>query len=375
MNRLLRFLCPTLVALALTGAVAVMHAPNAGPARADSYPEYTVDATTAAGGVYARFGPHTDDTNRTAGYGVYPGDLVELFCGVIDGSPVGQYSNQTWHFIADLSRPSEGTFWLNDHYVDSPNSAGQLTPGETTCSNESSNPLAPTTPYAAVYYSPYELNDFYPSNAQYTTPLGRSAWSSGAACDAAKAYAATPFTVGGVMPVTQLAGWSLGRVGPLYFLHEATLSDELRISNILLIDPGNYSDLAGNFFNQSCDATLGGGVLLADWLETNPSATLVVLSGDTTTDSNNPINGYANAGIQNVYFNDIRAADSQYGGGIRNRVLVCNYTMPGVDVSNAQSMKQSHEQMVLSANKYIGQPPLMSCPQLDGMTFTGSWHP
>lgn len=104
--------------------------------------EYTVDPTNAAGGVYARYGPHTDDTNRVDGYGVYPNEVVELLCGVTDGDPVGQYNNTTWHFVTDLSNTGEGNFWVNDHYLDTPNAASQLTPGESLCPNESSDPVA-----------------------------------------------------------------------------------------------------------------------------------------------------------------------------------------------------------------------------------------
>src|SRR6266571_1630609 len=129
-------LATLLLGVATLGSVQVAHL-----AHADTNLVFKVDATTAAGGVYARFGPHTSNTTRTNGYGVNPNQFVKLLCGVTDGEPVGPYQNKSWHFVSDLSNSDEGNFWLNDHYIDSPNVANQLVPGESTCPNESSNPM------------------------------------------------------------------------------------------------------------------------------------------------------------------------------------------------------------------------------------------
>src|SRR5690242_15220134 len=103
---------------------------------ADSNLLYTVDASTAAGGVYARYGPHINATNRINGYGIYPSQTVMLLCGITDGDPVGLYQNKIWHFIEDLSNPAEGNFWVADHYLDTPYTAGQLVvAGEAQCPN------------------------------------------------------------------------------------------------------------------------------------------------------------------------------------------------------------------------------------------------
>jgi hypothetical protein len=50
---------------------------NAVPAAADTQ-EYTI-TDDAAGGIYSRNSPHTDDTPRIVGKGVYPGDKVRLY--------------------------------------------------------------------------------------------------------------------------------------------------------------------------------------------------------------------------------------------------------------------------------------------------------
>ncbi len=181
-HRVLHIVRTTLLIVLLGAAFTIVRTPNAPTAHADGYPEYTVDAA-----VYARFTPNTDDTSRTPGYGVYPGDTVALLCGATDGTPVGPYINQTWHFVTDLNNPGEGNFWLNDHYVDSPNIAGQLAPGEAVCPNEGADPLAtppievgqwpwqisPTSVHHYVDHVTWNTNTLYgPTLEVYMTPLG-----------------------------------------------------------------------------------------------------------------------------------------------------------------------------------------------------------
>jgi uncharacterized protein DUF2599 len=176
-----------LTVLIVGGALVAHEVSTTQTAHAAGYPEYTVDNTTAAGGVYARFTPHTDDTSQTPEYGVYPGDTMELLCGVTDGSPVGPYSNQAWHFVRDLDNPGEGPFWLNDHYIDSPNTVGQLAPGESVCPNENPDPLAlapvevgqwpwqipPTSVHHYVDHVEWLTNTLYgPTLAVHMTPFG-----------------------------------------------------------------------------------------------------------------------------------------------------------------------------------------------------------
>ena len=127
-----------LAALAIMGGSLAMFL-ESGAAYADDGPQYTV-TDTAVGGVYSRNTPNTEDTSRTAGVGIYPGDNLTLRCGVTDGSPVGPYNNHTWYYVHDNSR-SEPDFWANDHYLDTPNAAGQLAPGVGVCENEGANPI------------------------------------------------------------------------------------------------------------------------------------------------------------------------------------------------------------------------------------------
>ena len=112
---------------------------EAGPAAADSGQEYTI-TDDASGGVYARNSPHMEDTERISGKGIYPGDIVHLICGIPDGEPMGEKPhNTTWHKIVNESRPSQGEFWENDHFFNTPNKPGELAPNEPNCNNESRN--------------------------------------------------------------------------------------------------------------------------------------------------------------------------------------------------------------------------------------------
>lgn len=130
-----------LTVLVLGGALLAHDVSSAPPAHAAAALEYTVDVSAAVGGVFARSGPHADDTTRTVGYGAYPGETVQLLCGVTDGDPTGQFNNTRWHFVIDLNNRGEGPFWIADHYLDTPNPPDQLPAGEPLCPNESSDPL------------------------------------------------------------------------------------------------------------------------------------------------------------------------------------------------------------------------------------------
>jgi len=129
-----------LAALAVTGGGGLAAFLDTHTAEAASGPQYTV-AGTAAGGVYSRNTPHTADTPRIPGQGVYPGDNLTLECGVTDGDPLGPYNNHTWYYAHDNSR-NEPDFWVNDHNMNTPTVANQMAPGVVSCPNESSNPMA-----------------------------------------------------------------------------------------------------------------------------------------------------------------------------------------------------------------------------------------
>jgi hypothetical protein len=123
--------------IASFGAVAMAAAVvNATPslAAADAGLQYqVVDADNAHdGGVYYRNSPAWGDSNRMTGVGGHYGETVALVCGAW-GDEVGPYQNRRWHLVDNLSRPAAGRGWLPDRYLNTPNVANQLTPGEPEC--------------------------------------------------------------------------------------------------------------------------------------------------------------------------------------------------------------------------------------------------
>lgn len=135
-----------------------------------------------------------------------------------------------------------------------------------------------------------------------------------------------------------------------------------------MIDPGSYGELSTGCDNELVDGKRPG-VILAEWLKANPSARLVILAGDLTADVSRPRDGHAHAGIQNVYFNDMRRL-----GVDRSRVLVCNYSVPGTNVNSNSSLNRSHNIMYDKSRPFIQSAPT-SCPSLSGINYQGSWHP
>jgi hypothetical protein len=329
-----------LAVLAIVVAFGTMGVATSRMAHADSSLIYMVDPIAAAGGVFARFGPHISATNRTDGYGIYPYDRVVLLCGVTDGDPVPPYSNTTWHFITDLSNPGEGNFWVSDHYLDTPNQPSQLTPEESQCANESSNPLynpedvQPNSP-SAVFFEPTQgmpdvnINGLTDNSLVLKVPY--SQWGAGS-CSDANIVAQVPSIA------NTLAGWSNGRLGPVYFLKAATQEQIGQIHTIILFDPGATSDFAkitnpikleyerlrygGN--GQTCDWQYDPNTLLANWLGSNPANKLIVITGQDSemkTDPNNPNSPSNYYGLWQYYFAGISKQNQTLG----QQAQVCDY--------------------------------------------------
>src|SRR5438477_4980842 len=85
-------------------------------------PVFTVMNTseTLPDGVYFRNSPHTADTNRVYGLGVFRNEQVQYRCYAF-GDAVGAFNNRLWYFVKNVSRPinydgevNQG--YLNAHY-------------------------------------------------------------------------------------------------------------------------------------------------------------------------------------------------------------------------------------------------------------------
>lgn len=86
--------------IALSGFVVAV----AASARAGSGLTFTVMNTseTAPDGVYFRNSPHTADTSRITGLGVYMNERVQLQCYAL-GDAVGRYNDRLWYYVLDVS--------------------------------------------------------------------------------------------------------------------------------------------------------------------------------------------------------------------------------------------------------------------------------
>ncbi|HET7417167.1 MAG TPA: hypothetical protein VFJ61_06055 [Solirubrobacterales bacterium] len=206
---------------------------------------------------------------------------------------------------------------------------------------------------AAVYFNPYSRDD--PTGAHLvddgaTLDLEWNSWRGG--CSAPRRAYAAALEAAKSRPVTTVSGWSGGRLGILSFLANATLDQLRQVGYVLLIDPEKFANMA-------CDREAGGGDPYVRWLHVNPSAHLVVISGEVTQESSG-----RSRGIQESYFNDLRRAPYP---GLRSRVLVCNYPI-------------NHQQAFWSAKYWIQhQIDTQHCPTLlvDGhrQAATFGWHP
>lgn len=339
-------------------------------------------------GIYFRNRPDWNNTSRVNGWGVFAGDLVQLECWDT-GTNVPRRdggSNTVWYMANNVTRPTApgprpNSGWINAHFVNDGTGPNQVAPGVPHCDANgrapapggSSPPVIPAPPNVTAYFSPFGPDARVPQGSPNTANVFDSAWKNGRfsrSCDGTKAYNAAKTAANG-RAITKLVGWSIGRVGPWYYLSKATEPERRAIANILSIDPGTYGELSGG-----CDRSVGAGQLIS-YLAQDPSHTFTVLAGDLTADTaNRGPTGYAHRSIQEIYFNPLRDHDQANRTNLRGQVLVCNYTMPGVNPRNRQSLNLSHNTIFQGVDHLIGGPPITSCPtRVAGMTYQGSWRP
>jgi hypothetical protein len=287
----------------LTVALVLLGIPSS-PARAHS----------VSGGVWA--------VRRTMANGTpvasitYPNGNIRILCQFQGPSvTVAGFGTST---IYDFIESPRG--WVSDLAIKE-TSYGQLTPCIARCQNGGSNPLGPSStpppppaPGGVVYYS--GLGDAGVTEAKplADVTLKETEWSDGGnECSPNKAGSFADAVNG--KAVTNLAGWSLGRLGPIYFI-KAFPDRAKQISYIVLFDPGPYSVMRG-----SCDSQIGASSVIRAWPQSNPSAQLLIIAGEKTADPMNPswAGGPIHRGIQDFYFPQIR------GTAEAQRVTVCNF--------------------------------------------------
>jgi len=101
-------------------------------------PVFTVMNTSESppDGVWFRNSPHTADTSRITGLGVYRNERVRLRCYAW-GDPVGAYANRLWYLVDNLSRTTvsgrANSGYLNAHYINDGKQSNVIDAGVPAC--------------------------------------------------------------------------------------------------------------------------------------------------------------------------------------------------------------------------------------------------
>jgi hypothetical protein len=304
----------------------------------------------AEGGIYYRNSPHVNDTPQSPGVGVYNGDQVELICGAT-GDPVGPYSDTAWSKVKNLTRPGIGEGWVNEHYVNDGASSGAWPPGESICLAAPGLPANPgqgggSSGPNSVFYSPNATPNGVASIRELADlNLPAPQWAVGGCSPAA----AASIPAG----VSTLAGWSVGRLGPVYFLAAATSAQKAAVHRIVLFDPGATADFTG-----SCDPRIDINGLLARWLSANPANHLLVLTGYVSEMHSAGQHGRSTyAGLWKYYFAGI------WNQPFASRAQVCDY----------ESLE--HDRVLIDFASVVNHPPLGCPPAPNVENYLTAWNP
>lgn len=157
--------------------------------------------------------------------------------------------------------------------------------------------------------------------------------------------------------VRTLAGWSVGRLGPLYYLSAAgTEARRAQVQTIILFDPGSQENMEEE---DGCDTQLHPSInsLLADWLRSSDRHQLLVLAGRDTEEHTYYLWGRSRfSGLWKYYFAEIWNQD------FAGRALVCDYNGMG------------HEDVLRTFYGVVKHPP-DGCPVATGKPLPTAWHP
>lgn len=372
-----RFLRKALIAtstlvLTVTGLLAI---PGTATAAEPVYPvmntsEYPPD------GIYFRSEPDWNKPIRVTGVGVYAGESIRLKCwtaGTNVPRPDGG-ANYIWYLAENVSSGRTTVLgyganvgYINAHFVNDGTGPNEVAPGVVQCGLPQPPPTTPTTPTPVTqtaYFSPFGPNDWTPGKGGTVQNVPIGDWAPGS-CDTSKALSRVPATA------FNLAGWSKGRLGPVYALARADVAREQRLNTILMIDPGSLKELSGGCDNAAVAVGYSStkqrpGAILARWLKDNTTAHLVIYAADATADKASAVGNNAHRGIQEIYFNDLRRA-----GADLSRVLVCNYWQQ----SGTWSGNTNHEAVYRASQNFLPNPSPSSCPTLSGFNLGAQWHP
>jgi hypothetical protein len=134
---------------------------------------------------------------------------------------------------------------------------------------------------------------------------------------------------------TRLVGYSLGRLGPAYYLQQMEQRHtSSAVRSVILLDPGAASEF-------TCDNRSGAGYTYATWLRQNPANRLLIINGAATAADNY-------GGLRDTYLSKLTA--QTVGANVGDRVLVCD--VPSI----------KHSQMDEAWKHLIPAATQTSCP-------------
>ncbi len=163
-----------------------------------------------------------------------------------------------------------------------------------------------------------------------------------------------------------LSGWSVGRLGPVYYLAAAGEARVSQVHTIILFDPGSTSDFAKpSLFRRllgrkTCDWRYDINSLLARWLGTKDAQgnyvnRLLIMAGN---DSEEKVDGKPTyAGLWKYYLAGI------WGKEFAARAEVCDYD------------GMSHPDVLRTFSHIVETPPAVgSCPTTTSGHKVTYWH-
>jgi hypothetical protein len=317
--QVLRRLAATRRRTALLVTAALMVSGTAGitalatQASAATGPVFTVMNTseTLPDGVWFRRSPHTADTDRVTGHGVYKNERVQLECYAW-GDAVGPYNDRLWYFVLNVTRPTNDGVtnqgYLNAHYINDGKSANQIDARVSPCGpTPRPTPTITITPPKSVFFSGSRDPRGGSGHQVATQDIGLN--------ELAQPHCSPAVVAKVSNGVSTLAGWSRGRVGVVFVL--ANLVKASTVHRIVLIDPGNTAAIIG-----SCDHNYNVNALLANWLS-HPGNQLLILTGRFTEEkpyAHGWLGSSTYKGLRKYYLADIK-------GRTANRALICDYNL------------------------------------------------
>lgn len=180
-------LAAVLLAISMVATVTTAAITTTTRASAASGPIFTVMNTseTLPDGVWFRNSPHTADTDRVTGHGVYMNEQVRLRCYAW-GDAVGPYNNQLWYFVLNVTRPTNASAanqgYLNAHYINDGKLANQIDSGLPQCGAAPTPPPPPNAFYnrtAAINWALTHAQDPQAYGAMCTWFVSNALWAGG----------------------------------------------------------------------------------------------------------------------------------------------------------------------------------------------------